>query len=287
MNKFVKMDDNLDNFNQFSERKVRKDYQNKKFVNPYFSIEDKKDKGRFNTKFYLKILVLTLLVYVLIYSNLLRINQIQINGFEMIDEQEFRQVVDKQLGSLRYYLLPQNNFLLLSKAKLANEISAKYDLDKLEIDRSWKSLNITIEERVSFLIVYNKQSFYFADKNGIVTREITKDAVGEYWYRFPILNIGDKNVNIGNEVTSAKIVDFLLRLNEKIINNQLEINGYELREGEEINLVSRAGWRAYFDVNTNLDTSVENLFLVLNEKVEDQNTLEYIDLRFGNKVFYK
>lgn len=269
-----------------SKVKVKKDYQKKKFVNPYFDKKVNIDRG-FNTKFYLKILGVVLILYILIYSNFLRINNIEVQGTDMIRQDEFRQTVENRLNDWRWYLFPQRNLLLMSKSKLSRGITEKYSLNSLKIDRGWKSIKIIIEERASHIIVFNNQNFYFLNQDGAINRQISKQEAEQYWDRFPVLNIGERNVNIGDEIASKEIAEFILKLDEEIRNSSLDIHGYELREEEELSLVAKAGWRAYFDINTDIKLSVENLILVLDEKVDNQSNLEYIDLRFGNKVFYK
>ena len=119
-----------------------------------------------------------------------------------------------------------------------------------------------------------------------MTREITPEEANNYLNKFPVLNT-DKEIKISESVVTSKMVDFILKLNEKIKPIGLEAGYYESKAVTEVSLVTKAGWRAHFDVNNDLDTSIANLKLILNDKIKDQSKLEYIDLRFGNKVFYK
>lgn len=48
------------------------------------------------------------------------------------------------------------------------------------------------------------------------------------------------------------------------------------------------GWDIRMDISTNLDTQLKKLQVTLQQKFEDSREgLEYIDVRFGNKVYYK
>jgi len=55
----------------------------------------------------------------------------------------------------------------------------------------------------------------------------------------------------------------------------------------KITAQSSQGWQAFFIPGQDFLEQIDNLVVVWRERLKDQNNLEYIDLRFGNKVFYK
>ena len=264
---------------------VKKDYQKKEFVNPYF--RNKKPSGGFNTGRYLKITGAILIIYLLIYSDLFRIEQIEIQGTEMIAIEELDAAAANFLNGRKWLVLPQNNLFLLDKPALARRLHGDFNLKQLTINRSWKKIKVTVQEKISYLIIFNKSNFYFADDAGQIISEISQNKIGEYWHKFPILNVGEKKIKINDQIVSAKEVDFILRLNEALLVTPIRAQGFESGGEQEVNLVAKEGWRAYFDINVNLTASLDNLLLILKEKVKDQTKVEYIDLRFGDKVFYK
>lgn len=275
------------NHNYQSLRKIKRDYQQSEFKNPYFDHKRQHHSGGFNTKFYLKLIFGVFFVYVLFYSNLLKIDVVEVSGLDMISNSQFRQTVDQSLNDARWWLFPHGHMFFFSKNKLSRTIENEYGLESLMINRGWKRLDISIQERISYLILFNRQKFYFVDQGGQVTQQLTKEQAVQYWDRFPILNINQEEIDIGDQLISGQMVNFLLRLNEKIMASPLRKQGFESNGEQEVIFLAKEGWRAYFDINSDLDIAMENLLLVLNEKIEDQSQLEYIDLRFDNKVFYK
>lgn len=266
-------------------RKLKKDYSEKEFVNPYFEQKKASVKG-FNTDRYLKILAGIFVIYILIYSNLFRISAIEVSGTELISKEEFVSSVEIELKKRRFFIFPQNNLFVLSKRKLEKGIRQKYNLSELEIEKGWKKLKISLIENVCHLLIFNRydQTFYFSDQEGRVTQGISKEIAEQFWLKYPILNVN--NPDLEGSVASAKTVDFIIKLDEAINQAGIERHGYELKGDDEVDLVSKRGWRAYFDINSDIDRSVENLILLLNEKIGGQK-IQYIDLRFGDKVYYK
>lgn len=56
---------------------------------------------------------------------------------------------------------------------------------------------------------------------------------------------------------------------------------------ESVTFTTTSGWNILMDQKTDSELAVQNLVLVLGKHVTDQAQLEYVDLRFPNKVFYK
>jgi hypothetical protein len=51
--------------------------------------------------------------------------------------------------------------------------------------------------------------------------------------------------------------------------------------------VTEDGYGILFDALGDIDAQLQNLDVVLREQVEDRGSLEYIDLRFGDRVYFK
>lgn len=261
---------------------IKKDYQIKRFINPYLE----KKSRKFNTKLYLGIILVFFAVYLVIYSDLFKIKDISITGLDIISEGEIRPLIEKNISGWRYTVIPADNMLFMDKDAITREINAKFRLKQLSVDRAWRSLKIKLQEDVSYVIIYN-QKFYFADGDGIVQKEMDNELVRKYWDRFPILNVSQPQISIGDHVISKNIIGYVLDLDKQLKDQGIYPKGYESGGTDQVNMVSKEGWKAYFDINSDIKTSIDNLQLILKEKVPDKNKLEYIDLRFGNKVFMK
>lgn len=94
-----------------------------------------------------------------------------------------------------------------------------------------------------------------------------------------------------------KKVRFLLALDEMFrreveINQGIKIDSIEIDdflglEGK-VTINTREGFKIFFDENENLEEQIYNLSLVLtNELKHKLETIEYIDVRFGSKIYYK
>ncbi|GEM_PF-5852469 len=56
---------------------------------------------------------------------------------------------------------------------------------------------------------------------------------------------------------------------------------------DTVDVVTEEGWYIVFDEKTDIPRALENLTLVLEKHITDRQSLEYVDIRFEGKVFYK
>lgn len=263
---------------------IRKDYHDKKFINPYFN--HKKAPSRFNTKLYIKILLAIFLVYLVVYSDLLKVKQINISGLDLINRQEFTDKIQKQLSGSYLFIFPKSNILFIKKSSIDKAIRSSYSLNQLIIKKGWQKLNIQLEEKISFLIVKNNDKYFFTDAEGNITREIASEELAKYQSRFPML-FNNANFSIGDNLVSARTVNYIINLDNLLKTKHYKVSGYEVGGVDEIIYISDEGWRAKFDLNSNTEQAIENMTLILSQKIKDRKKLDYIDLRAGDKIFYK
>lgn len=269
--------------------RIKRDYERKQFINPHFDHSGRGETARkFDTAKYLKILALVFFIYLLTYSDLFKIEKVTITGLDMIPEQEITDLVTDQKSRWRWFVLPQKSSLWFNQGALRQKMEANYKLNRLDINMGWRSLKIDIEERVAYIIIYNQEKFYFADEQGTITKELAGESIRDYWERFPIINVGAQTINIGDNVVNGSVVSYLLELNQVLSETKsIRVQGYELKGIDAITMVSKDGWRVHFATDSDVKQSVDNLLLVLKEKITNPATLQYIDLRFGDRVFYQ
>ncbi|MDI6883520.1 MAG: hypothetical protein QMC93_03670, partial [Patescibacteria group bacterium] len=93
----------------------------------------------------------------------------------------------------------------------------------------------------------------------------------------------------GTKAIERDYLESILEIQKKITENQkLEIK--EFIPGEEkLTVQILEGWQIFFDPSRDISEQILNLTAILKEKIppENRRNLEYIDLRFGNKIYFK
>jgi len=127
-----------------------------------------------------------------------------------------------------------------------------------------------------------KGEYFLLNKNGSIIKNIGEGEV--ILSGLPI--IYDKTKGGERSFPFLSIFDFF----KKTSGADFKILRVEISEEKKVleyQAITTEGWKIYFEPKVGLREQVNNLFLVLREKFSDRTKLEYIDLRFGNRVFYK
>lgn len=263
-------------------RQVMKDYERKSYANPYF---DRFRRG-FDTKLYLKIMLAVFLVYVFIYSDIFKVKTVEITGNDLIPTQEISATVNDHLGRWTFFLFPKNNLIILNKRGVETAIAKNFNFQGVEISRGWQKLEITVKEKVCYLILQTPSTYYYLGLDGSVLKQISPTEASKRASQLPVIK-SDREPTIGEKVLSDDRISYLLDLDKALSEHKLKPQSYEIKQGGEVDAVFPEGWRAMFDSQADISLSVENLSLVLSRKVTDRKSLQYVDLQLVDKVYYK
>lgn len=287
--------------------KRKRDFSKKTFKNPFFS---KKQKGRGNPWDKLIILAAALLLAVSLYylnaSDSLQIKNIEVSGNEHISQAQIKSLILKQMGKSRFLFFSQGNILFFNKRQAKNELAKNYFFSELKIQKKYFStIAVKVLEKTVRVIWSSGENKYYLDLTGQVLEIaddyiISQTAAGDTSLvraqatsgRYPlILDKSAAPVNIGSKAVDGQAIDFAVNLTEFLKNNgDFGISRYVLEnpQSQEITLIADEGWEARFKITAPAKTQGDMLLVILAEKIKkDREALQYIDLRFGEKVFYR
>lgn len=244
------------------------------------------------------------------FSRLPKVNiqNIEIVGNKVIDKEPVENLVKDILKDKYLWLFPKTNIMIYPREEIENNINHYFSRAK-DINFNLKELNtleISFNEREPESLwcgeilpegeLSSDMKCYFMDNVGYIFDEAPFFS-GEVYFRFfgGIANVENPKGSIFMEDSFQKLISFkdsLLKLNLKpsvlYVKNDRDI---------EIILTSslplKEAPRIIFESSSDLVKMAENLQSALavdplkrdiNEKYKE---LKYIDLRFGNKVYYK
>lgn len=239
----------------------------------------------------------------------LNINNVIVSGNKVVDSASIEKVVKNNLNGHYLGILPKTNFIIYPKNKI--KIDLQNDFKRIKDitlnNENIKNLEININEYegkylycgnvIPELNSKDTQKCYFMDNNGYIFDEAPYFS-GEIYFKFyGLVNSITENPsgNYYNNEIFAKLIEFKTLI-EKMdlkptyiwLNNQDEIYVSLSKNGKmEINPI------IILKKDSNLEKMAENLKAAvitepLKTKLEkNYDDLKYIDLKFGNKVYYK
>ncbi|TAL50128.1 hypothetical protein EPN81_03630 [Patescibacteria group bacterium] len=223
-----------------------------------------------------------------------RIDRIEILGVKYLDKAMLESVISTHLHDTRLLFFERSNQFLFSPDELSQLLEEQFALASISIGLQEGTVFIVLEERTSNLFWKTQEKLYVVDLEGIVVREVvdSDDSILQQanLAELPIfIDTNDVSVQVGSFVLTAEEIERAFVFFDHLKEAGIKYAYIELDRlaGKWVKLVTEQGFSIFVDLTGDVDEQYKNLSIVLQEQVGDPSTLEYIDLRFGDKVYVK
>lgn len=239
------------------------------------------------------------------YRKKVRINEVVLSGGVLVTEKEVKEETLNYLKGSYFLLFPKNNAFIYPKNGLENFLLDKFK--RIEtIDISLDGLNkikITITERKPIAIWCTenkststttdsgiKENCYFIDQNSTIFALAPNFSGNVYFKYYGLVTIDDP---IGQKYIASTSVFSKINSFISDVKNFGMKPAYLKSIGEdEFSVALLSGGEIYFDTKKSLEDAKDNLNTLINSpEFKNYNIsnipIDYIDLRYGNKLFYK
>lgn len=240
----------------------------------------------FNKITFLLIVVLILLAggfYLIILSPYFQLTKIEVIGTERVNNSEVLELV-KQEAATEILYFKTSNFFTVNTSKIEGAIRQKFILvSDIRVAKKFpKSIKIIIQEKKSVITLCKEESCFNFDNNGIPFEASDKPP-----FVIKISSSIDLNKNVLSDSDFRAIIDLKNRL-QNFSDISIKEIIFKNQEGI-IEVYENGGWKILFRTDNNINRQIENLKLVLDQKIpiEKRKNLEYIDLRFGDNIYFK
>lgn len=236
------------------------------------------------------------------------INNIKVIGAYVLGEDEIIEIAKNELSGKYFYLFARNNTFIYPKNEIEESLLKNFPrIEKLSIGlNGLNELEISIEERRGEYLYCGDRipeskselgdNCYFLNDEGLIFDEAPYFS-GDIYFKFyvPLESGADP---LGKKVLETErfheLAYFFNRINKiglKTVYFEQGSDGINNLYLEEKN--NSLNPRIIFKNEDNLEVLLDNLTLAMkkdeffNELMSKYNTLDYIDLRFKNKILYK
>ncbi|MBU1131944.1 FtsQ-type POTRA domain-containing protein [Patescibacteria group bacterium] len=269
--------------------KYQKDFKNLDFRNPRLQKEQEIRHSRI-----LKVLLAFVfiliggIIYFIFMSQYFQIKNIEINGLQKIKKENIDKIIDSYRSQRKMIIFSRNNYWLFKPNDLKNKIIEKYWFEELAIKKKFPDkIMIELKEKESAINWLSNDLCYHLDLTGVAI-EYCEDNNAFLTIR----DMKNKELKIGEPASvSGEELDNLIKLNfqvQMIAIDKFTPLAYE-KTDNSLELKTDDGFSIYFNSNLNFDEQALRLDALLNqpEMKEELSKLKYIDLRFGERIYYK
>lgn len=237
----------------------------------------------------------------------LNISEIQINGNKIVDTEALKSVTQDSIAGKYFWLFPKTNIFYYPQNAIKNNIQAKYaGLKEINLSiKDNKILEVVVSERTPSYLwggsvtpelnSNSNQKCYFMDSTGYIFDEAPYFSGGVYFKFY-----GDNNLNIENPSGAYFLKDKFIKIIafKNIVENLgIKATALVVDNNRDAHLLlsskSTTSPEIIFKIDSDLGKVAENLQAALSTEPlkskfkNNYGALQYIDLRFGNKVYSK
>ncbi len=220
------------------------------------------------------------LFYFAFFSSFFQIRAIGISGVKKTDP--------KKIESLLQTGLERKNIFLVNLKEIKKRVLQEFPrVDRIKIKRRFPDkISVEIEEKRAVAVFCSSEQeneCFLIDREGIAF-----DRPEENFLLMKI--IGKKqDLSCGKRAVEKKYLDKILEIQKEMEQKQgIKISSFNLL-AKELVVQTSEGWQVFFDPAGDISEQIFNLSVLLKTKLppENRHSLRYIDLRFGNRVFFK
>ena len=250
----------------------------------YYTKQVRKQKNRL--KKIIWIIFILLLIQSFFQTKLLRLNDVVLINNEDLILDNIQPLIDEQLSNHRYLIFKNSNYFLFDKEKLSQLLMENYNLEYVEIVKKFpQTIEIIVQEKISQFIWQKDDTLYLLSAKGALNRQI---------------NVRDEKYLILEDFRAIQPTgEQILNQNELDIINNIYSNWQETFISEpkldkiiltddlsSIEAQVKLGYKVKIDPDKDIKEQLNNLKTVLAGDIIGLD-IDYIDLRFGDRVFFK
>ncbi len=220
-----------------------------------------------------------------------QIANISIEGLERTKDADIRARTETFLNTKRFYVLPRRSIWILDRQNLADMLKHEFSTLKSARVRTAfdQTLRVVVEEYDPWGVLCSATSgtCYWMDRAGVVF-EGAPDFTGLIVPKVQDNRIYD--IHLGGTYVSQAFMQLVAYFNEKAVSDQnLQSLAFSIdAKDQTLRVQTRAGWEILLLESNNPEEAYKNLQTAISGDIKSRvNDLEYIDLRFDKRIFYK
>lgn len=289
-------------------------------VNPYQSAKrGEKIRRQKKLKRIIKISIFALVIIFLIYitnAKFLRVQKIVVNEVQYSDRNEIELSVKESLDGRYFGLFSRANVLLLPRNKIYREIKSKFpsiknvnldlnglteinvEMNEYKAGSLWCDIPVTPSKVLTHEDVtqdsdipqvvsdVSRANCYFMNEDGVIFAKTKYDPNSDVLKTFGKI-VSDP---IRQTYTDKKTFENLVEFTKLLRRINLSSDEIWTTNGSVYAFVTKENVKIYVESDSDPSKNFENLETVIKRDAINQaqmSNIDYIDLRFGNRVFYK
>ncbi len=254
-----------------------------------------KSKKEKNYKPAIGVAVFLLLVFGVVSflrADFMQVKSFKFLGAESVDEMDLSNVASVFVSGNKFGFIPKSNKLFLDEDDLALKLKESFGrLASVDVDSKLFSntLEVSVMERSpEFIWCSFEEVCFFMDSQGLIFEKLDTGWLSVYEDKV-VFKGGVDGDPLGKNFADSGLMEQYLAFFEAFENVGIPVTVVRVEGGNKVVAETLAGDMIFNPEEKNFASSSRNaILLIKDERAKNPNArFEYIDIRFGNKVFYK
>lgn len=248
----------------------------------------------------LPVVVLVGLIF-LLRADFLQVKNFNVVGEEGVSTKDIQNVAVNFISGNQFFVIPKSNIFLFSKGNLATALLADFGrVEKVDVSKNIlnKSVDITIKERqADYLWCSATGECFFMTKDGLIFEKanftMSDFLTSSVSWAEPISKLIFEGNLEGDPIMKSFATPEKMQNYLKLVNTfkdaNIEIVSINIESTDKATAKSNLGGIIFNPEEADLSPVAQNAILLINDtKSKNPSAVfNYIDTRFGNKMFYK
>lgn len=240
------------------------------------------------------LLVLAGMAYV-IRLPLLQVQRITLIGIKTLEEAALRERIAEGLAGSYAWILPRSSFFFVSSDAVASDLEKEFPrIEEARVEKGFPdAMSVAITERLFWGVFCSTEhssttpACAYLDPSG-VAYEWAPEPEGKL---IIVVRSDRGDAALGSAVVERALMDEMHKIISYLeAKTDISVSGFMIssRVPSELRAIAAEGFTLIFARENDIASSTEVFKQVLEGEIRDRRSrLEYVDLRLGNKVFYK
>jgi hypothetical protein len=281
----------------------RRQYRSGAYTNPYFRRNEKSFLIA-SVPIIVGAVVVTFVVGILLLHPGFRITNVSVNGLDKFDESLFEQTIRDTLSSRVVFIFGRSSRFLFSSEDLKENLEKHFVFESIDVRLQGREVTINIIEKQSQILWKSGENLLLVDVSGIIIRELSKEERdllarergdteskdAKTLRELPVFVDRNKiEVHVGDSIFTPDEVEAIFRFHAHLLVQGIVFTETHVDRlaGKWMGVRTQDGFDILFDATADIDAQARNLQTLFREQIEDPKKLEYIDLRFGDHVYFQ
>jgi len=250
-----------------------------------------RERGKFK-KYLARFLKLVVLVAILsgiiflIRADFLKVKEVRVSGAETVSEADIKRVVEGYMEGNNYFVVPRSNIIFVGSSELESILQKKFPrLSSVDVSKQINHLDVKLVERSRDFLWCVGGECFLMDRTGLVfAKAAGAELEGKLIFEGGIA--GDPELK---QFVSFESLENFLKLVDSLESGGQKIEKVRI-ESDERMIVKTELTEIIFDPQEKkFEEAGENALTIISDILQKNPAarIQYIDARFGTKVFYK